>query len=65
MIERIFERSVSLRPHAHGVIGMDSSNAGLGLWIARQNVQSMGGTIEARNRVGGGLSVEILLPLAD
>ena len=65
MIERIFERSVSLRPHAHGVIGMDSSNAGLGLWIARQNVQSMGGTIEARNRVGGGLSMEILLPLAD
>jgi two-component system sensor histidine kinase ChvG len=63
MIERIFERSVSSRPASHANSG--DNNAGLGLWIARQNVQSMGGTIMARNRVGGGLSIEMILPLAD
>jgi two-component system sensor histidine kinase ChvG len=63
LIDRIFERSISSRPNTHGSVA--DSHAGLGLWIARQNVQSMGGTITARNRVGGGLSVEIILPLAD
>jgi two-component system sensor histidine kinase ChvG len=64
MIEQIFERSVSSRP-AINPISPEDCHAGLGLWIARQNVQSMGGTIVARNRVGGGLSIEFILPLAD
>lgn len=37
---------------------------GLGLAIARRVVTAHGGTISASNRVGGGLSVEILLPRA-
>lgn len=37
---------------------------GLGLAIARQIVAAHGGNIGARNREGGGLAVEILLPLA-
>ncbi len=65
MLERIFERSVSFRPDGVAAHDPDSNHAGLGLWIARQNVQSMGGTITARNRIGGGLSMEIVLPLAD
>lgn len=36
---------------------------GLGLAIARRSVEAHGGTIEARNRPGGGLLVEVLLPL--
>lgn len=37
---------------------------GLGLAIAQRIVAAHGGNIEARNRDGGGLSVEILLPIA-
>ncbi len=58
-LEKIFEpfyRSV----HTSGVTGF-----GLGLAIARRAVQAAGGEIHARNREGGGLSVEILLPCAD
>lgn len=63
LIDRIFDRSVSSRPSSHA--NANDPHAGLGLWIARQNIQSMGGSIVARNRVGGGLSVEMLLPLPD
>jgi two-component system, OmpR family, sensor kinase len=37
---------------------------GLGLAIARRSVEAHGGTVRARNRPGGGLSVEIELPLS-
>ena len=37
---------------------------GLGLAIARHVLEAHGGAIEARNRSGGGLAVEITLPLA-
>jgi len=37
---------------------------GLGLAIARRVVETHGGTITAANRAGGGLLVEIMLPLA-
>ncbi len=40
-----------------------SSGTGLGLLIARRIVEEHGGSIEARNRAGGGLVVEIRLPL--
>jgi two-component system, OmpR family, sensor kinase len=36
---------------------------GLGLAIARRSIEAHGGAIRARNRTGGGLSVEIELPL--
>ncbi|UGQ48434.1 ATP-binding protein [Massilia endophytica] len=42
----------------------DVEGHGLGLAIAQQVVQQHGGTISAANRDGGGLRVEIALPLA-
>ena len=39
------------------------SGYGLGLAIAQRAVESHGGTIRALNRTGGGLRVEIILPL--
>jgi len=44
--------------------GAPSSYFGIGLWIARRNVEAMGGTIEAENRTPHGLAVHIRLPLA-
>jgi signal transduction histidine kinase len=41
----------------------DVEGHGLGLAIARQVVAQHGGTIAAANREGGGLAVEIVLPL--
>ncbi|HWW87295.1 MAG TPA: ATP-binding protein [Vicinamibacterales bacterium] len=40
-----------------------SNGTGLGLSIAQRIVASYGGTITARNRAGGGLEVEISLPV--
>jgi signal transduction histidine kinase len=42
--------------------GQNVPGAGLGLTIARDVVQSHGGTIDLLNRDGGGLSVRISLP---
>jgi two-component system OmpR family sensor kinase len=42
----------------HSVAGF-----GLGLAIARRAVEAHGGTIRAQNRAGGGLEVEIVLPI--
>jgi two-component system sensor histidine kinase CpxA len=41
-----------------------SGGSGLGLAIAKRAVERQGGRIQARNANGGGLEVEILLPLA-
>jgi two-component system, OmpR family, sensor histidine kinase ChvG len=69
-IEQIFERFVSLRaseatnnpspsePHSGKV------HYGLGLWIVRRNVESMGGVVAAENRAEGGFRVVVALPLA-
>lgn len=73
-IGRIFERYVSLRPqepkpaHAERAdAGLARSrshpHAGLGLWIVRRNVETLGGGIAVRNRPEGGLSVHVVLPL--
>ena len=37
---------------------------GIGLWIARRNVEAMDGTIAAENRIPQGLRIHIRLPLA-
>ena len=41
-----------------------SGGSGLGLAIAKRAIERQGGRILARNAEGGGLEVEILLPLA-
>jgi two-component system sensor histidine kinase ChvG len=62
-LTHIFERYVSDRHAAPRAAG--GTHFGIGLWIARQNVQALGGSIEARNRPAGGLCVRVTLPLAD
>ena len=69
-IDRVFERYFSSRPVAdNGRDGAEGgtdrsppAHAGLGLWIVRRNVEALGGEVRANNRVGGGLSVTIVLP---
>src|SRR3546814_10309026 len=63
--ERIFEKGYSSRPRNDG--GPEAAaqeNFGMGLWIVRRNVESMGGSISVENRASSGLAVEIALPLA-
>jgi two-component system sensor histidine kinase ChvG len=61
-LDRIFERYYSERRAETN--DNSSSYFGIGLWIARRNVQAMGGTIEAENRSPHGLTVNVRLPLA-
>jgi two-component system, OmpR family, sensor histidine kinase ChvG len=62
-IEHIFERYYSeRRGEAAGEAG--TTYFGIGLWIARRNVEAMGGAIAAENRAPHGLTVHIRLPLA-
>jgi two-component system sensor histidine kinase ChvG len=61
-IDHVFERYFSSRPDDG--IGSDRSteHSGLGLWMVRRNVESLGGQVNAANRIGSGLSVVIVLP---
>ncbi len=62
-LERIFERYYSeRREECTGEV--PTSYFGIGLWIARRNVEAMGGTIFAENRSPHGLRVHVRLPLA-
>ncbi len=45
--------------------GAAVSGHGLGLAIARRVIEAHEGTVQAMNRPGGGLSIEITLPIAD
>jgi len=51
---RAFERFVTTKPHGKGT--------GLGLWIVRQTVASLGGTVAATNLPEGGARIRIELP---
>ncbi len=62
-IARIFDRYYSER-RAEEAGEAPSSYFGIGLWIARRNVEAMDGTITAENGVPQGLTVHIRLPLA-
>lgn len=57
-LEAIFE------PFYRGQNGHAAEGFGLGLAIARRAVEAHGGRIRASNREGGGLLMEIVLPLA-
>jgi signal transduction histidine kinase len=56
-LERVFDRFFSFRPGAGR-----GDHVGLGLALARQIVESYGGSIAASNRAGGGASFEVRLP---
>ena len=62
-IERIFDRYYAER-HTEASNGAPESHFGIGLWIARRNVEAMGGTIEAENQAPHGLAMHVRLPLA-
>jgi two-component system, OmpR family, sensor histidine kinase ChvG len=62
-IGRIFDRYYSER-HDEATGETAATSFGIGLWIARRNVEAMGGTIAAENRLPRGLAVHIRLPLA-
>jgi two-component system sensor histidine kinase ChvG len=60
-LERIFDRYHSER-RPETANETSSSYFGIGLWIARRNVEVMGGTIVAENRVPHGLTIHVRLP---
>jgi two-component system sensor histidine kinase ChvG len=61
-VERIFDRYYAER-RAEASNEPAGSHFGIGLSIARRNVEAMGGTIAAENRAPHGLAVRIRLPL--
>jgi two-component system sensor histidine kinase ChvG len=58
-LDRIFARFFTYRPEER-----QREHVGLGLAIARQIVESYGGTIVARNRPAGGAAFDVRLPRA-
>jgi two-component system, OmpR family, sensor histidine kinase ChvG len=62
-IDHIFERYFSSRPSQGEA--EPPPHSGLGLWMVRRNVEALGGQVSASNRIGGGLSIAIVLPPND
>ncbi len=62
-LSRIFDRYFSQRLPARSD-GLDT-HFGIGLWIARRNVEALGGTIHAENLQPNGLLMHVRLPLAE
>jgi signal transduction histidine kinase len=56
-LERIFERFYKADPSRHG------GSSGLGLAIAAEHAALLGGYLAAANRAGGGLRIELRLPV--
>jgi signal transduction histidine kinase len=56
-LDRIFERFYKADPSRHG------GSSGLGLAIAAEHASLLGGTLSASNRDGGGLRIELRLPV--
>src|SRR5579863_8823847 len=61
---RIFDRYFSQRPARDG-LDAQAPHFGIGLWIARRNVEALGGSIHAENRRPRGLLMRVQLPLAE
>jgi len=59
MLPLLFERHLSHRPDA-----APGQHYGLGLWIAKRNLEACGGTIMAANQPSGGLAVSLTLARA-
>jgi two-component system sensor histidine kinase ChvG len=62
-LDRIFDRYYSER-RTEPASDAPSSYFGIGLWIARRNVEAMGGSTDAENRSPHGLAIHVRLPLA-
>jgi two-component system, OmpR family, sensor histidine kinase ChvG len=62
-LDRIFDRYFSQRPADGEQHDDHGTHFGIGLWIARRNVEALGGTIRAENRRPNGLLLRINLPL--
>jgi signal transduction histidine kinase len=56
-LDRIFERFYKADPSRHG------GSSGLGLAIAAEHAQLLGGELRAQNRDGGGFRIELRLPV--
>lgn len=64
-LPHLFERYFSSRPRNAGdAPGGAAEHAGLGLWVVRRNVEALGGTVTASNRLPTGLCIAITLPRA-
>jgi signal transduction histidine kinase len=64
-LARIFDRYYTHRPAEVACSGQVSpTHFGIGLWLARQNTLSLGGSINAFNRDPSGLCVAVVLPTA-
>jgi two-component system sensor histidine kinase ChvG len=63
-ISRIFDRYFSQRT-APANAENQGPHFGIGLWIARRNVEALGGSIHAENRRPHGLLMRVRLPLAE
>jgi signal transduction histidine kinase len=62
-LDQIFERYFSARRKG-AQTNSTPEGFGIGLSIARRNVDAMHGTIEAQNRIPRGLIIHIRLPVA-
>ncbi|WP_341704233.1 ATP-binding protein [Ferrovibrio sp.] len=61
-LPQIFERHASFRDHSSRPQAAErGQNFGLGLWVARRNMEAVGGTISCANRPGGFI-VTLALP---
>jgi two-component system sensor histidine kinase ChvG len=62
-LARIFDRYFSERPPEHREDEHHGTHFGIGLWVARRNVEAMGGAIHAENRRPHGLLMRVKFPL--
>ena len=60
MRERVFEKFVRLDPALSRGVG----GSGLGLYITRELIERMGGTISVESEVGAGSRFSVALPAA-
>jgi len=61
----IFDRYYSSRPTRGMAVNEDgpvATHFGIGLWLVRQNVHAMGGTVTAENSAIGGFTITVNLP---
>src|SRR5205823_2817602 len=66
-LNRIFERYYSSRFNREQdeIDANGGIHFGIGLWLVRQQVQALGGTVTAENQATGGLVVTVRIPRAE